>query len=147
MEKTTEVTLEETMQPPLPRSTPTGAPTSPDTTLPPNGDPIPILVGQLSTLLRKMEAPPPFTAEELKELTQLLRALHRQNTTLISRPRASLPWPQLVILTSVPVLLVLLILTFLRPSWLSPQEGLLPTLKRHQPSSVSQQSPRSTSKP
>ena len=131
----------------LPRSTPTGAPTSPDTTLPPNGDPIPILVGQLSTLLRKMEAPPPFTAEELRELTELLRSLHRQNTTLISRPRPSLPWHQLVILTSVPVLLVLLILTFLRPSWLLPQEGLLPTLKRHQPPPISQEGPRSTSRP
>src|SRR6185295_5007518 len=136
-----EVTMEETMQPLLPRSTPTGASTSPEPPRPPNGDPIPILVGQLSTLLRKMEAPPPFTAEELRELTELLRALHRQNTTLISRPRVSLPWPQLVILTSVPVLLVLLILTFLRPGWLLPQEGLLPTLKQHQPPPISQESP------
>ena len=133
--------MEETMQPPLPLSTPTGAPTSLTSRdpMPPSTDPTPALIGQLSTLLRKMEAPPPFTAEELEELTKLLRALHRQNTTLISRPRSSLPWPQLVILTSVPILLVLLILTFLRPSWLLPQPGLIPTLQsqhRSSPQSV-----------
>jgi len=78
----------------------------------------------------------------------LLRAVHRQNTTLISRPRASLPWPQLVILTSVPVLLVLLILTFLRPSWLLPQQGLLPTLRmQHQSPRPPRDVLKSTSEP
>lgn len=135
------------MQPSLPLSTPTGAQASRDP-MPPSSDPTPALIGQLLTLLRKLEAPPPFTAEEIKELTELLRSLHRQNTTLISRPRASLPWPQLVLLTSIPVLLVLLILTFLRPSWLLPQPSLFPALQsQHQESISPQNSPPSTLKP
>jgi hypothetical protein len=115
--------MEKTMQQPPPLSTPSVAPTCPDP-IPSGGDPIPTLIGRLTGLLQQMESPPPVPPEELKSLVELLRAIHRQNTTLISRPRASLPWPQLVILTSLPVLVVLLILTFLRPSWLEPQTSL-----------------------
>src|SRR5947199_9087079 len=137
--------MEETMQAPVPPSTPTGVSTSPNPPLS-STDLVPTLIGQLSTLLRKIETPPPWTAEELQELKQLLQALHRQNTTLISRPRASLPWPQLVILTAIPVLLVLLILTFLRPSWLAPQPNLGQMLQQQPPSTPSQELLRSTSK-
>ena len=68
--------------------------------------------------------------------------------TIVRSARASLPWPQLVLLTSVPVLLVLLILTFLHPSWLLPQPSLFQALQsQHQESSSPQNGPRSTPKP
>lgn len=135
------------MQPPLPTSTPTGAPTFPTPT-PPSGDPLPSLIGHLSQLLRQLETPPQLQPGELKNLMELLRALHRQNTALISRPRTTVPWPQLVILTSLPVLAVLLILTFLRPSWLVPQPNLIQVLEQqHRSSTLPPSHLRSTPKP
>ena len=139
--------MDKATQQPLPLSTPTGAPT-PSVPIPSSGDPIPALIGHLAGLIHQMETSPPLPPEELKSLLELLRAIHRQNTVLISRPRASLPWHQLVILSSMPILLVLLILTFLRPSWLAPQPKLFQVHQQEEPSTTPPQSARpSISKP